>query len=133
MAGEWDKSDVTADVDVILGSGARRQEQRQLTETEREAVREVRVKEREANKARLEKARYDAQRNRVGYDLPVFITDKIKVIAKAESVSASGIAAALLDYGLRYWRQGSVEFEKTECDSPRFQWEIVVTEENADL
>lgn len=121
---------LSADVLAVINDGDRRQEQREFSATEREALRKLREKQREEEESRARKAEYDSQRTRAGYDLPRWLIEKIREIAQAESVSASGIAARLLIAGLEQWREWELPIETRLCDSPRFDREVVLPEKD---
>lgn len=109
----WDE--LSPDVGAIITNGQKREQERKLTPAQR--------KERDRQ----------AKRVRLVYDGPQWLKDEVKRIAQVELCSASTLGARLLAEGLRAYRAGNVELEKTPSKSPRFEFLIVVTQENANF
>lgn len=78
-------------------------------------------------KQRKEKVR-QAARVRVFFDVPDWLRDAVMQAAEAEGTSASSLAAALLDAGLRELSAGRLDLQKRPSDSPRFEWIVEVDE-----
>ncbi len=113
MSGKWEA--LSPDVDAILGSGERRQQERHLSAAQKR-----------------ERAR-QAARVRVTVDLPEWLKDELMRIADHERTTASGVAAYLIARGIRAIRKGTLSLPKTGSDSPRFDFVVEVTEDDAGL
>jgi len=73
-----------------------------------------------------EKARRDAQRNRVTYDLPASLEAAISELAEREGLSKSSAATLLLAESVRQYIAGDLTFEgnKTPIRHPLYEWVV---------
>ncbi|MEA3406611.1 MAG: hypothetical protein U9R48_00845, partial [Chloroflexota bacterium] len=76
-----------------------------------------------------EKARRDAQRNRVTYDIPSSLEKTISELAEREGLSKSSTATLLLAESVRQYIAGNLTFKghKTPIRHPLYEW-VVDTE-----
>ena len=79
-------------------------------------------------KAKRNKAKRDAQRNRVMLDLPPQVQDALRKEADGEGVSMSSLAAFLLTEGLKRLRNDEINLEphKREINSLRFKHGLAI-------
>jgi len=87
-----------------------------------EAERRERI--RRKPKAKQKKARRDAERNRVTYDIPPDLEEVISELAEREGLSKSSTAALLLAEGARQYASGDVTFNgnKSPARHPLYDW-----------
>ena len=109
----WDN--LSPDVEAVLKSGDRRQQDRHLTPAQKR-----------------ERAR-QADRVRATYDVPDWLKAEIRRVADVEYVSASSLVSYLIAVGLRDLARGKIRLRKTGSDSPRFDFIVKVTEHDAGL
>jgi DNA-binding MurR/RpiR family transcriptional regulator len=93
-------------VNSVLTDAARRQRIRQLPRDEQA------------------RARRDAARKRIIYEVPEVIQDAIAEIAQQEGMSPSSVVSLLLAEGIRLYRAKRVSFYglKRASRSPRYEW-----------
>jgi len=93
-------------VDSVLTDAARKQRMRQLPKSEQA------------------RARRDAARKRIIYEIPEVVQDAIAEIAQREGMSPSSVVTLLLAEGIRQYRAKSVSFYglKRVSRSPRYEW-----------
>lgn len=87
-----------------------------------EAERRERI--RRKPKDEQKKARRDARRNRVTYDVPPEVEDAISALAEREGLSKSGAATLLLAEGVRKYEAGELDLEghKSPARHPLYDW-----------
>lgn len=113
---EFDGGIASADpaVAALLGLGQKRQEQSRLPQKEKAK----RVKEREKARAR----------NRVVYDLPAALQERVKLLAAKIECPESQVATLLMAHGLRALEAGGIDLldYKQPSRSPKFTWNLVI-------
>lgn len=89
-----------------------------------EAERRERI--RRKPKDEQKKARRDAERNRVTYDMPPSLEAAISELAEREGLSKSATATLLLAEGVRQYITGDVDFRghKTPTRHPLYDWVV---------
>lgn len=90
----------------------------------RETDRKQRI--RRLPKDQQEKARRDAARQRIIFEIPALIKDALEEIAQQEGLSPSSVVILLLADGIRRYRARKVSFFglKKQSRSPRYEWTL---------
>lgn len=83
-------------------------------------------------KERAERKR-QAARTRLNLDVPDWLKVEVQHIADVEQVSTSTLAAYFCCVGLREYRARRLDLPKEHCESPRFEWLVMLPEDLSEL
>lgn len=91
--------------------------------------------EKELTKKQRRQAMVDAQRNKVTYDLPVWLTEAVSAMAKEGEYPASHLVALFMAYGIEAVNKGMINPDAflVMANSPRFTYWLRFGEDDFEI